>query len=121
MTTNCSVSPEVEMAQPARRRSTGAWPFPALGARIVQPSVPGGGPLTTQLVAGGHFVNLNGVFRNDGVARWDGSAWQPVGGGAADCDAVTTFNPNAQPVQLIAGGDPIRTSTSGSSRTGTRP
>jgi hypothetical protein len=40
----------------------------------------GDGPVMPQLIAGGFFVEAGGVTVNR-VARWDGTAWQPMGAG----------------------------------------
>ncbi len=65
------------------------------------------GPSAAQLVAGGAFTNAGGVPVNR-IARWDGSAWHPLGGGMNNpIDALTTWDPDgtgAEAPQLIAGG-----------------
>ncbi len=67
----------------------------------------GSGPLTAQLVAGGHFPTAGGVTVNS-IARWDGAAWQPFGSGMnGRVLALTTWDadgPGPQPVQLAAAG-----------------
>lgn len=66
------------------------------------------GPSPAQLVAGGHFISAGGVEVN-GVARWDGTAWQAFGCGLSDHDvfSVTTWDPDGTgPLseQVVAGG-----------------
>jgi hypothetical protein len=57
------------------------------------------------LIAGGDFTTAGGVTCND-IASWDGSAWQPLGGGMsggglyAGVYALAVYNG-----ELIAGGD----------------
>ena len=68
----------------------------------------GDGPQTAQLVAGGWFDAVGGVAMN-GIARWDGSAWQPFGSGMDDfgVHSLTTWDPDGagpQAAQLVAGG-----------------
>ncbi len=48
------------------------------------------GPVPTRLVAGGRFTSVAGVPMN-GLAMWDGSAWQPIGEG------ITTPSPQPEP------------------------
>ncbi len=71
----------------------------------------GDGPLTDQLVAGGFFTIAGGHPANR-IARWDGSAWHPigegVGGHATEVQALTTWDPDGPGplhAQLIAGGN----------------
>jgi hypothetical protein len=52
-----------------------------------------------QLILGGSFNKMNGVFM-DFIAAWDGSRWSPVGQGADD-DVYTLLTYNDQ---LIVGG-----------------
>ena len=67
----------------------------------------GTGPQPPQLIAGGLFTTADGAAVNY-VARWDGSAWQPLGAGLDNfVDALAAFDPDGagpQPPQLIAGG-----------------
>jgi len=67
----------------------------------------GDGPLAAQVVAGGIFVNAGGVTVNN-VARWDGSAWLPLGNGTdLTVLALTTWDPDGDgplAAQLVAGG-----------------
>ena len=55
------------------------------------------------LCAGGSFTTAGGVAAND-VARWDGSAWSPLGSGVEDgVLALTAFDDGFGPA-LYAGG-----------------
>ena len=52
-----------------------------------------------ELIAGGWFTTAGGVPCNN-IARWDGSAWQPLGSGTnSSVAALTIYNG-----ELIAGG-----------------
>jgi peptidoglycan hydrolase-like amidase len=54
-----------------------------------------------ELIAGGEFTYAGGVTCN-GIARWNGSQWQPLGtgmNGSLRCRALTVYNG-----ELIAGG-----------------
>jgi hypothetical protein len=73
----------------------------------------GAGPLNKQMVAGGSFQNtVSGgppIFNN--IARWDGSAWQPIGDGVgisgAIVDALSPWDPDGPGPQddvLVVGG-----------------
>jgi len=68
----------------------------------------GDGPLAAQLVAGGSFANAGGVTVNN-LARWDGSAWQPLGTGTnGSVRSLTMWDPDGDgplPAQLVAGGN----------------
>ena len=72
----------------------------------------GAGPLPAQLIAAGGFHAAGGTAVN-GIARWDGSAWQPLGNGPCcpDCSCVVyglgVIPPgNGQFAgQLVAGSD----------------
>ena len=68
----------------------------------------GDGPLPPHLVAGGAFVTAGGATV-DRIARWDGSAWQPLDSGMNNLvHALTTWDPDGPgplPAQLVAGGD----------------
>jgi hypothetical protein len=76
----------------------------------------GAGLSGPQLVIGGEFITAGGVTVR-GVARWDGSAWQPLGVGLGDLsnqeadpidvEALAVWDPDGpgpQPAQLFAGG-----------------
>jgi hypothetical protein len=71
----------------------------------------GAGPQPAQLVAGGNFLVASGVGVNR-IARWDGSAWQPLGNGMTGAGApwvlaLTTWDPDGngpQTARLVAGG-----------------
>jgi len=67
----------------------------------------GAGPLPGQLVVGGSFTTAGGTPCN-GIARWDGAAWQPFGSGLSGfVNALTTWDPDGpgpSPAQLVAGG-----------------
>ena len=67
----------------------------------------GNGPLPGYLIAGGGFIRADGVAANH-VARWDGAAWVPLGGGiSGGVASLTVFDPDGDgPLnpQLIAGG-----------------
>jgi hypothetical protein len=59
----------------------------------------GPGPASELLIAGGGFASAGGVACNC-IARWDGSAWQPLGSGMNnEVYALTVYNG-----ELIAGG-----------------
>ena len=63
----------------------------------------GGG---SKLYAGGGFLTIGGVVA-DGIARWDGTRWEPVGSGVARSGsilALTVFDDGGGPA-LYAGGD----------------
>jgi len=68
----------------------------------------GDGPLAAQLVAGGSFATAGGVTVNN-IARWDGSAWQPLATGTSgSVRSLTVWDPDGDgplPAQLVAGGD----------------
>lgn len=56
------------------------------------------------LYAGGYFSSIGGVSAGN-LARWDGSAWFPVGGGVgSSVEAMTTFDDGTGPA-LYVGGD----------------
>lgn len=67
----------------------------------------------TKLYAGGRFSSLGGVAGL--IARWTGTAWQPVGGGVAsgstfaDIECFAVFNDGRGPA-LYAGGWDLRPS-----------
>ena len=74
----------------------------------------GSGPQAPQLVIGGEFTSAGGVIVN-GIARWDGGAWQPFGSGMS---GHSTYGPTvvkalavlpstfgAMAGQLVAAGD----------------
>ncbi|MDX2199122.1 MAG: hypothetical protein SF069_09145 [Phycisphaerae bacterium] len=53
----------------------------------------GPGPLSKRLVVGGSFVSTNdGTTVLNGIAHWDGVAWQPFGSGLVAPDAGTAVN-----------------------------
>lgn len=67
----------------------------------------GAGPAEPVLIAAGDFLN-SGTTAVSRIARWDGSAWQPLGSGLdGRVNALTTWDPDgagpATPL-LIAGG-----------------
>ncbi|MDX2199573.1 MAG: immunoglobulin domain-containing protein [Phycisphaerae bacterium] len=66
------------------------------------------GPLAPQVVAVGRFASSAGTMLN-GVARWDGLAWQPFANGlAAAAIAVATLDPDGPgplPRELYVGGE----------------
>jgi hypothetical protein len=72
----------------------------------------GAGPLPPQLVVGGNFTTAGGTVVN-GIARWDGAAWQPFGagmtrastfGGEVGALIVLPASFGAMAGQLVAGG-----------------
>ncbi len=72
----------------------------------------GAGPAPAQLHAGGYFRNA-GATPVNGLARWDGASWQPVGGGVSGSQsrpavhALTQFDEDGGgplPPRLFAGG-----------------
>lgn len=67
----------------------------------------GAGPQPDQLIAGGSFNSSSGVALN-GVGRWNGSAWEPMGAGfVGRVESLATFDPDGQgslPPGLFAGG-----------------
>lgn len=67
----------------------------------------GPGPLTEQVVVGGSF-RANGADVTNYVARWDGTAWQPLGAGLNNSVlALTTWDPDGPgplSARLVAGG-----------------
>jgi hypothetical protein len=85
----------------------------ALGSGITLPSIPtlarvlalsvlddGGGP---RLIAGGIFSHAGGNPASN-IARWNGSAWSPLGGGmSGEVDAFAVFDDGHGPA-LFAGG-----------------
>jgi len=71
----------------------------------------GPGPALPQIVVGGSFETAGGVAASR-IARWDGSAWEPLGSGMSggvvpDVYALRPWDPDGDgplPAQLIAGG-----------------
>lgn len=75
----------------------------------------GPGPSPAQIIAGGDFLQAEGATANH-IARWDGSAWQPLGGGfdglsgvipSIEVRSLVVWNSGgAGPMheQLVAGG-----------------
>lgn len=67
----------------------------------------GEGPIPPQIVAGGDFTEIGGVSASR-IARWDGTAWHPMGKGMTyTVFALTTWDPDGPgplPPQLVAGG-----------------
>lgn len=60
----------------------------------------------TSLYAGGFFTSVGGVAAN-GVARWDGTTWYPLGTGITpgfNVRALAGYSPTAGPQALYAGG-----------------
>jgi len=83
---------------------------PTLWARIyalISWDPDGDGPLPAQLVAAGYFTTAGGTAANH-IARWDGSAWRPLGAGMNNTIfSLTTWDPDGSgplPAQLVAGG-----------------
>lgn len=70
----------------------------------------GPGAIRPQLIAGGSFIERNGVRFNN-VARWDGETWRPLGEGVpAYVFAMTTWDPDGpgpEWANLVIGGSPI--------------
>lgn len=68
----------------------------------------GSGPLTDQVIATGDFL-MSGSTSTQFIARWDGSAWQPLGLGLGSfCYCVTTWDPDGSgplPAEVLAGGN----------------
>ena len=68
----------------------------------------GGGPQSADLVAAGSFTTAGGIALNH-IARWDGSAWEPLGSGLNRVAwTLTTWTPDdnsKNPDELIVGGD----------------
>jgi len=61
------------------------------------------------LYVGGEFVNAGGVRNANGIARWDGQQWHPVGGGLTGpvfALAVRGTEAYAGGNFVTAGGDP---------------
>jgi len=62
-----------------------------------------------KLYAGGRFASLGGV--SGLIARWNGSVWQPVGGGVAsgstfsDIETMTSFNDGSGTALYVGGWD----------------
>ncbi len=66
----------------------------------------GNGPLGMQLVIAGNFTEAGGA-PIAGIARWDGTAWHPLGGGFTGASSLGKWDPDAEgPIaeQLIAAG-----------------
>jgi hypothetical protein len=87
-----------------------AYPGPILdaGVRTLLSWDPdGAGPQAAILVVGGDFLHA-GSLPLSFVATWDGSAWQPIGGGVSgDVDCATLYDPDGPgplPEQLVIGG-----------------
>ncbi|MFZ4576023.1 MAG: WD40 repeat domain-containing protein, partial [Phycisphaerales bacterium] len=74
---------------------SGMWGtnFPVVHALCVLPS--------GELIAGGDFITAGGVTVNR-IARWNGSAWAPLGGGTSGSVRALAFTPNGD---IIAGGN----------------
>lgn len=72
----------------------------------------GSGPMPAQLVAGGEFVTAGSAVWANGIARWDGAAWQKLGDGLDDAgisrlNALVSWDPDGvgpEAPQLVAGG-----------------
>jgi hypothetical protein len=91
----------VLIAPMARAQCTPGW-SPGIGvpgingivnALVVMPN--------GDLVAGGQFSSAGGVAAN-GIARWNGASWSPLGAGVSGAVNALTVRPNGD---LIAGGD----------------
>lgn len=71
----------------------------------------GDGPNGPVLIAGGGFDVAGPGFAANGVARWDGKAWSPLGDGLGMYATVWTLawydddGPGRHPAQLYAGGN----------------
>lgn len=66
----------------------------------------GPGPDPPRLFAGGRFHDAGGVFVN-GIARWDGAVWTPVGNELSDVFSLSVFDADGlgpAPASLYAGG-----------------
>ncbi len=67
----------------------------------------GAGPEPAHLIAGGAFQNAGGVPASQ-IARWDGTAWHPLGAGMdSGVTGLTNWDPDGPgplPAHLIAGG-----------------
>ncbi len=67
----------------------------------------GGGPERARLYVGGEFRMLDGLVA-DGLAMWDGEAWESIGqGGDGDVYSLVVFDPDGhgpQPESLYAAG-----------------
>ena len=61
------------------------WSPLGTGMQVASPNSPSVGSLVTlpngDLIAGGYFSSAGGVFANN-IARWNGSAWSPIGAGS---------------------------------------
>ncbi len=66
----------------------------------------GSGPVPARLVAGGDIRTAGGISTNN-IARWDGSAWEPIGSGLnSTVFAVMSWESDgvaSQPPSLVAG------------------
>lgn len=97
--------------QPFATGLSGKTRFPAVNA-LATWDPDGAGPLPDQLVVGGDFTTAGGATVNR-IARWEASAWQPLGtgmvgtSGSASVGALASWDPDGdgpQAVQLVAGG-----------------
>ncbi len=76
------------------------------GGHATTPSVDALAVYQGELIAGGTFTAAGGVTANS-IARWDGSAWQPLGAGVGDdpeWDDPAVFALAVYNGELIAGG-----------------
>ncbi len=100
----------------------GSGPATGLGGAVralISWDPDGSGPLPAQLIAGGDFVASGSTTLNR-IARWDGSAWQPMGGGFTGSTAPGVYSlvlwdpdgPGPLPERLVAGGN-FATTTGG--------
>src|SRR5262249_52353662 len=63
----------------------------------------GGGPA---LYVGGQFTTAGGVSAN-GIAKWDGTSWTPLGSGIASpgsVEVLTTYDDGSGPALVVGGG-----------------
>jgi hypothetical protein len=63
----------------------------------------------TQIYVGGRFTSIGGYSMNR-LARWDGKAWQPLGGGVSlsnsiegEVRALAVYDSGAGPRLIVAG------------------
>jgi hypothetical protein len=56
-----------------------------------------------ELIAGGHFETVGGAPAN-GIARWNGTSWAPLGAGIAGGEYPTVYDMTVLDGQLIVGG-----------------